>query len=102
MKLLHSVKEYIDQHYQTPKGLIGTYIVEKMVRQHKPETEWTIDQMELQEQDRVLELGCGAGYAIQLITGNNLVREIVGLDLSPTAIRSAGIRNKKAINNQRA
>lgn len=99
MKLLHSVKEYIDQHYHTPKGLIGTYIVEKMVRQHKPETEWTIGQLELQEQDKVLELGCGAGYAIQMITRKYSVQEIVGLDLSSTAIRSAEIRNKKEINN---
>ncbi|MED1863742.1 class I SAM-dependent methyltransferase [Fictibacillus nanhaiensis] len=102
MKLLHSVKEYIDQHYHIPKGLIGTYIVEKMVRQHKPETEWTIGQLELQEQDKVLELGCGAGYAIQMITGTYRVQEIVGLDLSSTAIRSAAARNKKEINNKRA
>ncbi|MBH0166677.1 class I SAM-dependent methyltransferase [Fictibacillus sp. 7GRE50] len=102
MKLLHAVKEYIDRHYETPKGLIGTYIVEKMVRQHKPETEWTIGQLELEEQDKVLELGCGAGYAIQMITGKYGVREIVGLDLSSTAIRSAAARNQKEINNKRA
>ncbi|MBH0157377.1 class I SAM-dependent methyltransferase [Fictibacillus sp. 5RED26] len=102
MKLLHSIKEYVDQNYQTPKGLIGTYIVEKMVRQHKPETEWTINLLELQNHDCVLELGCGAGYAIQLISKKYLVQEIVGIDLSATAIRSATARNKKAINNQKA
>ncbi|WP_137789120.1 class I SAM-dependent methyltransferase [Bacillus sp. E(2018)] len=102
MKLLHSIKEYVDQNYHTPKGLIGTYIVEKMVRQHKPETEWTINLLELQNHDCVLELGCGAGYAIQLISEKYQVQEIVGIDLSATAIRSATARNKKAINNQKA
>ncbi|MBN3555832.1 class I SAM-dependent methyltransferase [Fictibacillus nanhaiensis] len=102
MKLLHSIKEYVDQNYQTPKGLIGTYIVEKMVRQHKPETEWTIKLLGLQNQDCVLELGCGAGYAIQMISEKYQVQEIVGIDLSATAIRSATARNKKSINNQKA
>jgi hypothetical protein len=31
-----------DNQYRKPKGLIGTYIGEMMVRQHKPETVWTI------------------------------------------------------------
>lgn len=101
MKFLTSIKEFIDQNYQTPKGLVGTYIVEKMVRQHKPETEWTIGLLELQDQDHVLELGCGAGYAIQMITDRYLVKEIVGIDLSATAIRSATTRNKKTMNNER-
>lgn len=101
MKFLTSIKEFIDQNYQTPKGLVGTYIVEKMVRQHKPETEWTIGLLELQDQDHVLELGCGAGYAIQMITDRYLVQKIVGIDLSATAIRSATGRNKKTMNNDR-
>ncbi|MQR94318.1 class I SAM-dependent methyltransferase [Fictibacillus phosphorivorans] len=101
MKFLTSIKEFIDQNYQTPKGLIGTYIVEKMVRQHKPETDWTIDLLELQDQDHVLELGCGAGYAIQIISERYLVQEIVGIDLSATAIRSATTRNKKTVNKER-
>ncbi|WP_416728780.1 class I SAM-dependent methyltransferase [Fictibacillus sp. JL2B1089] len=100
MKFLTSIKEFIDQNYQSPKGLVGTYIVEKMVRQHKPETEWTIGLLELQDRDHVLELGCGAGYAIQRITDRYLVQEIVGIDLSATAIRSATARNKKTVNNE--
>lgn len=101
MKFVHSIKEFIDQNYQTPKGLVGTYIVEKMVRQHKPETEWTIGLLDLQDHDHVLELGCGAGYAIQMISERSLVQKIVGIDLSATAIRSATARNKKTMNNDR-
>lgn len=101
MKFLTSIKEFIDQNYQTPKGLVGTYIVEKMVRQHKPETEWTIGLLDLQDQDCVLELGCGAGYAIQIISERYLLHKIVGIDLSATAIRSATARNKNTVNNER-
>jgi len=101
MGFLKTTKEFIDRHYQTPKGLIGTYIGEKMVRQHKVETNWSLELMNVQKGDRILELGCGAGYATRLISEMGLAEEIVGLDISPTMIRSARVRNKKAINEKR-
>jgi ubiquinone/menaquinone biosynthesis C-methylase UbiE len=102
MSFLKKTREFIDQHYKTPKGIIGTYIGEKMVRQHKTETNWTIELMNVQKGDRILELGCGAGYAIKLILEKDLTQEIVGLDISPTIIVSAKFRNKKAIREKRA
>lgn len=102
MELTNRVKEYIESQYKTPRGIIGTYIGERMVRQHKPETLWTIDLLKIQQDESVLELGCGSGYAMKLILEQTLVDKVVGLDLSPTVIRSAIIRNKKALNEERA
>jgi ubiquinone/menaquinone biosynthesis C-methylase UbiE len=102
MELIDRVKGFIDNQYRKPKGLIGTYIGEKMVRQHKPETLWTIELLNIQQSESVLELGCGAGYAMKLILEPKIVGKVVGLDLSPTAIQSAMIRNKKALNNEKA
>jgi ubiquinone/menaquinone biosynthesis C-methylase UbiE len=102
MELIDRVKGFIDNQYRKPKGLIGTYIGEKMVRQHKPETLWTIELLNIKQSESVLELGCGAGYAMKLILKQNVVGKVVGLDLSPTVIRSAMIRNKKALNNEKA
>ncbi|MDQ0970473.1 ubiquinone/menaquinone biosynthesis C-methylase UbiE [Neobacillus niacini] len=102
MELIDRVKGIIDNQYRKPKGLIGTYIGEKMVRQHKPETLWTIKLLNIQQSESVLELGCGAGYAMKLILEQSIVGKVVGLDLSPTVIRSAMIRNKKALNNEKA
>lgn len=101
MGFLKTTKEFIDRHYQTPKGIIGTYIGEKMVRQHKVETSWTLELMNVHQGNRILELGCGAGYALKLILEKDLTEEIVGLDISPTMIRSAKVRNKRAINEKR-
>ncbi|MFC4408957.1 class I SAM-dependent methyltransferase [Chungangia koreensis] len=102
MDFFKTTKEFIDRHYKTPRGIIGTYIGEKMVRQHKTETNWSLELMNVQQGDRILELGCGAGYAIKLILERGLAEEVVGLDISPTVIRSARIRNKRAINENRA
>ncbi|WP_226682918.1 class I SAM-dependent methyltransferase [Sutcliffiella horikoshii] len=98
---MKKAREFIDGNYKTPKGLLGTFIGEKMVKQHKTETDWSLEQMDVQEGDRILELGCGAGYAIKLISEKDLAEEIVGVDISPTIIRSASIRNKRAIREKR-
>lgn len=102
MSLIKYVKEFIDSQYRKPRGLIGTYFAEKMVRQHKPETMWTLELLNIGERESVLELGCGAGFAMKLILEQALAVHVVGLDLSPTVIRSATIRNKKEINEGRA
>ncbi|MEH7114739.1 class I SAM-dependent methyltransferase [Neobacillus niacini] len=102
MVFLKKTREIIDHQNKTPKGIIGAFIGEKMVRQHKTETKWSLELMNIQQGDRILELGCGAGYALKLISEKSLAEEIVGLDISPTIIRSARIRNKKAINQKRA
>ena len=102
MGVKDKVKEFIDNQYKTPKGLIGAYIGEKMVWQHKPETLWTIDLLDIQPGDTILELGCGSGYAMKLILEKNIADKVVGLDISPVVIRSAAIRNKKALQNEKA
>lgn len=102
MGLKNKVKEFIDNQYKTPKGLIGTYIGEKMVWQHKPETLWTIELLDIKPGENVLELGCGSGYAMKLILEKNMADKVVGLDLSPAVIRSAAIRNKKALQDEKA
>jgi ubiquinone/menaquinone biosynthesis C-methylase UbiE len=102
MGMIKMIKELIDKQYEKPRGLLGRYIGEKMVRQHKPETLWTIELLNIVQGESVLELGCGAGYAMKLILDQTLVEQVVGLDLSPTIIRSATIRNKNAVNANRA
>ncbi len=100
--MIKLIKELINRQYGKPQGLLGTYIGEKMVRQHKPETLWTIELLKMGQGESVLELGCGAGYAMKLILDQTSVEQVVGLDLSPTLIRSATIRNKNALKTNRA
>lgn len=102
MKLKDKIQAFVDQQYKFPKGWIGTYFGEKMVWQHKPETLWAIELLDLQQGNRILELGCGSGYAMKLILEHDSVNKVVGLDISPAVIRSAAIRNRKALQNNRA
>jgi ubiquinone/menaquinone biosynthesis C-methylase UbiE len=102
MKVIKPFKEFIDKQYSKPSGFLGMYIGEKMVRQHQPETLWTIRLLNLHQHENILELGCGAGYAIKLLLKQSTVSEVVGLDISHSVLKSASIRNRKAINEGRA
>jgi len=96
------MKEYIDSQYGMPTGVIGSYIGEKMVRQHQPETNWTIELLKLKKEEMILELGCGAGYAIKMLLENHSLKYITGLDISETVLKSARLRNRHEINKGRA
>lgn len=89
-------RRFIDQQHRYPTGLIGCGIGERMVRQHVPETQWSIDLLDLRPGDRVLELGCGAGRGLLLASARASAGHVVGLDLSATMLRSAARRNDAA------
>jgi ubiquinone/menaquinone biosynthesis C-methylase UbiE len=97
MTVKATLQNLMDTQYSRPTGVLGWFIGEKMIRQHKPETLWTIENLQLQENERILEIGCGAGFAMKQVTSLNGGHNVTGLDLSETLLQSAAIRNKKAI-----
>jgi len=100
--LLKKMKELVDFQYQSPKGVLGLYFGEKMVLQHRPETIWTLNLLKLNKEEKILELGCGAGFAMKLLLKQPNVQQVVGLDLSKSILRSAKVRNIRAISKGKA
>jgi ubiquinone/menaquinone biosynthesis C-methylase UbiE len=101
LKIIEHIREYIESQYGNPRGLLGIYTGEKMVRQHKPETLWTVQLLDIKRDETILELGCGAGYAMNLLLEQSDVSLIVGLDISKSVLRSASVRNRKEIEKGR-
>ena len=97
MNVKATFQRIMDTQYSRPAGVLGWVIGEKMIRQHKPETLWTIEKLQLQENERILEIGCGAGFALKQIASLKGEHTLTGLDLSDTLLQSAALRNKKAI-----
>jgi ubiquinone/menaquinone biosynthesis C-methylase UbiE len=91
------VEPLLGKQYRCPTGLLGQAVGNKMVRQHAPETAWTISLLEIKPADRVLEIGFGAGRAIELIAAQTPQCSIAGIDLSPTMVRVSRRRNAQAI-----
>jgi len=72
---------------------------EAMERHHLDITEKTIRQMDLRAGERVLDLGCGAGWATRLLArlvsdGPEGFGQVVGLDVSDEMIRRARVASK--------
>jgi SAM-dependent methyltransferase len=87
---------YVDQQHRYPTGLVAQIIGQRMLRQHAPETEWSIELLQLQPTDRILEIGFGAGRGLVLTLRQAQQGRATGVDLSATMIRAAARRNRIA------
>ena len=101
MKLMNPMNKFIGSQQRCPKGIVGRMIGEQMVRQHQPETNWAVSLLEIQPADHVLEIGFGAGKAIELMAAQATAGYIAGIDLSHTMVQAASRRNAQAIKAKR-
>jgi ubiquinone/menaquinone biosynthesis C-methylase UbiE len=96
--LLNRMRDAVlDDQYAHPTGLVGRWLGERMARQHLPEALWTLSLLDLEPQDRVLELGFGAGQAIALVAAQLTGGQVYGIDISQEMVRAARRRNAGAI-----
>lgn len=58
---------------------------------------WTVDLLQVQEADHVLEIGFGPGLAIERVARLAPKGHVVGIDHSPLMVELAGRRNRSAI-----
>ncbi len=93
----HYVNIVLGRHYACPRGLVGRLVGERMVRQHGPETIWTVLLLGIERGDRVLEVGFGAGRAVELVAEQTVDGHVDGVDLSRTMVRAATRRNRRAV-----
>jgi ubiquinone/menaquinone biosynthesis C-methylase UbiE len=62
---------------------------ESMERGHRPMGEQAIEQMSVPETARVLDVGCGSGWATRLFAAQTPRGKVVGIDISDEMIRLA-------------
>ena len=96
------VDALVGRQQRCPTGLVGRLIGERMARQHLPETLWTVSVLDVARTDRVLDIGCGAGRAIELVAARVPDGHVCGIDLSHAMVRAAARRNARAIRLGRA
>jgi ubiquinone/menaquinone biosynthesis C-methylase UbiE len=97
LSLDRRIEAVVSRHYGCPAGVIGRVAGERMARQHEAEAAWTVSLLALTPTDRVLEIGCGAGHALELAAREVPSGQAVGIDLSLTMVRAARRRNAPAI-----
>ena len=85
--------------FQSPHGMLGR--IAGWVMAHRPSNrdrnQWTVDLLNIQPQDHVLEFGCGPGLGLQACLAQATDGVVLGLDHSRTMLHQAEVRNRMAV-----
>ena len=98
-RLFQTIRQILRTQFGRPAGLLG-HIAGKIMAltpSNKDRILWTISLLDIKPDDRVLEIGFGPGYAIELISKMVSKGFIAGVDHSKVMVRHAGKRNARAI-----
>ncbi len=94
-RLLHSV---VGQ-FRNPTGAAGHVV--GWIMGHRSSnvrrSRWAVELLDVQPNDRLIELGCGPGVAVAALARRAVRGLVVGVDQSGVMIRQAGRRNAAAI-----
>lgn len=95
------LRESLFKQFGKPSGLIGEFVGWIMSYNNKERAYWTVEKLECQPSDYLLEIGYGPGVAIRLIAERLTTGFIAGIDHSPVMWEQASIRNHKYIERSR-
>jgi ubiquinone/menaquinone biosynthesis C-methylase UbiE len=97
MKLL----KVIGKQMQYPKGFLGKVLFAWMTPKTIAHARWTADLLEIQPDDKIIEIGFGNGANIKLLLQKAVRGSVTGAEISKTAIEMASKKNAKAISDGR-
>ncbi len=91
----------IGKQLQYPKGFFGKLLFAWMTPKTIAHARWTIDLLEIQPEDKIIEIGFGNGANIKLLLQRAVRGSVTGAEISKTAIKMASKKNAKAISEGR-
>jgi SAM-dependent methyltransferase len=97
MKLLKA----IGKQMQNPKGIFGKIFFAWMTRMTIAHARWTVNLMDIQPNDDIIEIGFGNGANIKLLLQRAVKGSVTGVEISETAIEMASKKNAKDISEGR-
>jgi len=77
------------QQFRRPAGLLGLYAANFMKKNNQDYIAHVCDLLDLKDDDSILEIGCGPGYALKLIAEKNSRCDIDAIDFSPMMLKMA-------------
>src|SRR5207253_9124548 len=88
------------QQFARPSGWLG-HIAGLLMAKGADDDRWLVDLLEVQPDDRVLEVGFGPGVAIELIATRATRGLVGGIDPSDVMVQQATKRNRQAVQEGR-
>jgi len=98
-----SLNKTIVSQFKNPHGFLGR--MAGWIMTYRPSNRyrnnWTVDLMDVQSGDKIIDIGCGPGLALEFCLDRIGDGHVVGLDHSQTMLDLAQARNLKAIKDGR-
>ena len=91
------MKQYLDSQFSHPRGIVGWLAGQVMAYENRERITWAIEQLDIQPDDFLLEIGVGPGLGIERAAGKAYNGLAAGIDLSETMIGQARRRNARGI-----
>jgi trans-aconitate methyltransferase len=98
-----SARSYLVSQFSRPHGFAGRLAGWIMAtrRSNQQRNLWTIGLLDVQPAHRVLDIGCGPGFALSHLSRRATQGEVTGLDHSATMLAQARRRNARAVREGR-
>src|SRR5215208_1687189 len=94
-------REFIASQFKRPAGLFGIFTSNLMIKNNKSNYDRLIKDLELQPNDKLLEIGYGPGLGLNMIAQICSTCAIHGIDFSPLMYKRACKYNKQYIDDGR-
>jgi len=91
------IPEFIASQFKRPAGLLGIWSSNKMIKNNQKNYDRMIMDLDLQLQDKLLEIGYGPGIGIRMIAERCSTCTIHGIDFSQLMYKRASKHNKQFI-----
>lgn len=93
-----SLRQAIVGQFKKPRGCLGSIAGWIMAnrRSNRERNHWTVELLNVRSGDRVIEIGCGPGLALEICLLRADRGQLVGIDYSQTMLDQARARNAKA------
>ena len=80
-----------------PVGELGHQILDRMNESHERMAQWGVSHFDINEDDLILDIGCGGGRNLERFAAQITTGKAVGLDYSEVSVEKSIQLNRKAI-----
>ncbi len=97
MKLLNALIEQA----KNPRGWLGKTMLNIMNQAHNKMTVWGLEKVQLKDKDVILDIGCGGGQTLKILSSLISNGTIYGVDYSEKAVATTTDKNWKDVQNKK-
>ena len=92
---------FIARQAKNPNGLLGNLVASIMVHETKSANLRAIEALSVEPDDYVLDIGCGNGLSLEILSQMAPCGQVAGVDTSSLMVQRALARNRKRVNDGR-